>query len=250
MMNRDIRTILVTAFWTALCAGLGVLCLSAAKFKKHATLKEIAVEIKGGADDTYFMRPEDIQSEIIKIIGPLSKHTVGDVSCDIIEATLSENPFIENVDVFVSGNAVLTARITQRKPVLRVIADGQNYYLDEAGKKMPVSQYYTPRVHVLTGNGASKHAEELLELVRFIKQDKTLNALIGQLEYTTADEVILIPAIGRAQILFGKAELIAEKFENLSAFYEEVLAESGWEQYRTIDLRYRNQIICKKNPTS
>jgi cell division protein FtsQ len=241
---------LVTAFWTVLCAGLGVLCLSAAKFKKHAGLKEIAIEIKGGADDNYFMRTEDVQAEITKVIGPLAKHTVGDVSCDVIEKTLSQNAFIENVEVFVTGNAVLTARITQRKPVLRVIADGQNFYIDETGKRMPVSPHYTPRVHVLTGSGAAKHAEELLKLVQYIREDKTLNAMIGQLEYTSDNEVILIPAIGRAQILFGKSEHIAEKFENLRAFYTEVLAESGWEQYRTIDLRYRDQIICKKNPTS
>ena len=249
-MNRDIRRVVVTGFWAVSITALAVLCLSAAKFKKQAALKEIKVEIEGADSDACFMRPADIQREIREIIGPLDKHSVGDVSCDILEAALSRNPFIANVEVFVSGDAVLTARIAQRKPVLRVIADGENFYLDSEGKKIPVSPYYTPRVHVVTGTGAAAHAGEILGLVEFIRDDKVLNALFGQLVYTAGGDITLIPVIGRAEILFGKPEHIAEKFENLKAFYSEVLAEAGWEQYRTIDLRFRDQIICKKNPTS
>jgi len=249
-MSRDIRKILATGIWTVCFAVLAVLCLSAAKFKKDAALKEIKVEITGDDTHAFFMRPEDIRSEISKIIGPLEKHSVGDVSCEIVETSLSKNPFIETVDVFVSGNSVLTARITQREPVLRVIGGGANFYLDSAGKRIPVSPHYTPRVLVLTGTGAARHAEEMLSLVEFIRQDKTLNALIGQLDCDASGEVTLIPVIGRAEIMFGKPEHIAEKFENLKVFYNEVLAQAGWEQYRTIDLRFRDQIICKKNPTS
>ena len=122
MTKTKARTLLVKAVWTVLAAGLGVLCLSAVNFKKAMSLKGITVELSGSDEDVYFLTQKDIEQEILRLIGPLAKHTVGDVSCDVIEKELSRNPFIEKVDVYVSGNAKLTAQITQREPVLRVIS--------------------------------------------------------------------------------------------------------------------------------
>ncbi len=249
-MKQITREFIVKVFWTVGAAGLGVLCLSAVNHKKNMTIKGIAVDLDGSDEDVYFMTPEDIEGEIIKVIGPLAKHKVGDVSCDVIEEVLSKNPFIEKADVYVSGNAKLTAQITQREPVLRVISEGQNFYLDSKGDRMPVSRNHTARVHVLTGPMAAAHAEDVLELVLQIRQDELMNAFIEQLHFVAQGEIVLIPKVGSTQILFGKPERIAEKFENLKVFYSEVVAETGWYKYSTIDLRFRDQIICKKNPTS
>lgn len=242
--------ILKNIFWTALTAALGVLCLSAANYKKNMPLKGIAINLSGVDDDVYFMTQKDIEGEITKVIGPLARHKVGDVSCDVIEKVLAQNPYVEEVDVFVSGNAKLTAKITQREPVLRVISEGQNFYLDSKGTRMPVSRNHTAHVHVLTGPMAAAHAKDVLELVMKLREDKFMNAFIDQLHYVSRDELILIPKVGRTQILFGTPDRIAEKFENIQAFYSEVIAETGWDRYSVIDLRYRDQIICKKNPTS
>ena len=250
-MTYTAKTYVIGIFWVVLGAGLGALSLSAANFKSSAPLKGIVVNIDGfGNDDGYFMKPTDIEHEIVQVIGSVSKHTVGDVSCDVVEDVLSKNPFISKVDVYVSGNGQLTAHIAQRKPILRVMSNGHNFYLDTEGKRMPVSTHYTPHVHVLTGAAAEKHAEDVLDLVQHIRDDEFMNAFVGQLDYPVQGEVTLIPTVGHAEILFGTPDRIAEKFENLKAFYSEVITEVGWDQYRTIDLRFRDQIICKKNPTS
>lgn len=249
-MKINTMTMLRNLFWMALAGCLGAVCLAAVDFKKQVALKGISVDLVGAEQGVYFMRPENIESEIRKIIGPLEKHTVGDISCDIIEEVLSKNPFIRTVDVYVSGNAVLVARITQREPVLRVFGEGQSFYLDSEGKRIPVSPHYTPRVHVLTGPGAAQHAEAMLDMVMTISRDGELNALVGQIEVISRDEIVIIPTVGRARILMGDTSRMTEKFENLKAFYREVMAESGWDRYHSIDLRFRNQIICKKNPTS
>lgn len=249
-MKHITREFIVKVFWTVVATGLGVLCLSAVNHKKNMAIKGIDVDLNGSDEDVYFMTPADIESEIIKVIGPLAKHKVGDVSCDVVEEVLSRNPFIEKADVYVSGNAKLTAQITQREPVLRVISEGQNFYLDRKGERIPVSRNHTARVHVLTGPAAAAHAKDVLELVLYIRQDELMNAFIEQLHLVSASELVLVPKVGNTQILFGKPDRIAEKFENLKVFYSEVVAKTGWNTYSTIDLRFRDQIICKKNPTS
>ena len=249
-MKLNTRSILKTAIWTILAVALGVLCLSAANFKKQAALKGVSVEMIGSEEGQYFMKKETIESEIIKLIGSLDKHTVGDISCDIIERELSRNPFIEDVNVFVSGRGVLTARLKQRSPVVRVISRGESFYIDAEGKRMPTSPYYSPRVHVITGNAAARDAESILDVVRYIRQDAVLDALVSQIELQDKDDIVLIPTVGKVKIRFGAPEYIVEKFENLKAFYSEVMAETTWDEYQSIDLRFRNQIVCKKNPTS
>lgn len=249
-MKQITREFIIKLFWAVVAAGLGVLCLSAANHKKNMAIKGITVNLDGSDKDLYFMTPMDIEREITKVIGPLEKHKVGDVSCDVVEEVLSRNPFIEKADVFVSGNSRLTAKITQREPVLRVISDGQNFYLDSKGERMPVSLNHTARVHVLTGPTAATRAKDVLELVLQIREDELMNALIEQLHFVAQGEIVLVPKVGNTHILFGKPERIVEKFENLKVFYSEVVAETGWYKYSTIDLRFRDQIICKKNPTS
>jgi cell division protein FtsQ len=225
--------------------------LSAANFKSRGTLKGVVVEIKGLEGDAAFMKAESIERQITTLIGPLSKHTVGDVSTDVIERVLSKNPFIRDVEVYVSGNGELTAQIVQRVPIVRVMSPaGKSFYLDTQGKRMPASTEYTPHVHLITGSVGEASAEDLLPLVEYIRNDVFLNAFVGQIHCDAGDDVILVPTVGHARILFGEPDRIAEKFENLKAFYTEVIAEIGWEHYRSIDLRFRNQIICKKNPTS
>jgi cell division protein FtsQ len=231
-------------------AGLGVLCLSAVNYKKGLPLQGIAVHIEGSGKNTCFMRPADIERQMLKVIGPLDKHRVGDVSCDVLEKDLARNPFVEEVEVFVSANAKLNARITERTPVMRVIGDGESFYLDSKGARMPVSSFYTARVQVITGPMASKHAKDVLELTEHLRDDEFMNAFIDQVHYVAKNDIILIPKVGGARILFGGPERIQEKFDFIKVFYSEVIAETSWDKYSTVDVRYHNQIICKKNPSS
>jgi cell division protein FtsQ len=60
-------------------------------------------------------------------------------------------------------------------------------------------------------------------------------------------EFELYPAVGNQKILFGKATDIAEKFEKLKIFYNEGLNKTdNWNKYSTINLKYKNQVVCTK----
>ena len=59
-----------------------------------------------------------------------------------------------DVDLYLDRAAELGARIEQRNPIARV-ASSPDYYLDEDGKKMPLSSVYTARVPLVTGRSQS-----------------------------------------------------------------------------------------------
>jgi cell division protein FtsQ len=48
-------------------------------------------------------------------------------------------------------------------------------------------------------------------------------------------------------VVFGSIENYEEKFRNLEAFYKKGLPVSGWNLYKEINLKYKNQIVCTKS---
>jgi cell division protein FtsQ len=47
--------------------------------------------------------------------------------------------------------------------------------------------------------------------------------------------------------VFGEAKDFEEKFEKLKTFYTEGLNKTdGWNKYSTINIKYKNQVVCTK----
>lgn len=91
---------------------------------------------------------------------------------------------------------------------------------------------------------------KLLTFVERIEEDAFWRSEVVQIIAQTAPsgalEVSLIPRSGRHTILFGRLEQVDEKFDKLLRFYRKGLSSIGWESYRTIDIRYEGQVVCKK----
>jgi cell division protein FtsQ len=60
------------------------------------------------------------------------------------------------------------------------------------------------------------------------------------------DKVILIPRVGNQKIHFGRLVNSTKKLENLYQFYKQAMPIKGWQTYRDISLKYKNQIVCTK----
>jgi cell division protein FtsQ len=56
----------------------------------------------------------------------------------------------------------------------------------------------------------------------------------------------LVPRLGEQIILFGTGEDASEKLEKLKAFYLQVVKQAGWDTYKTINLKFDNQVVCSK----
>ena len=68
-------------------------------------------------------------------------------------------------------------------------------------------------------------------------------ALFSQVYVNANQELELVPIIGDQQILIGNTQKLAKKMEYLIAFYK---SDVDWNKYESINLKYQNQIICKR----
>ncbi len=97
-----------------------------------------------------------------------------------------------------------------------------------------------------------KNYEDFVKLLTFVKSieaDDFWSAEVVQIVARTAPsgaiEVDLVPRSGRHIVRFGRLERIDEKFDKLMRFYRTGLSRIGWETWRVIDIRYKDQVVCR-----
>ncbi len=227
--------------------------------KKSSSVKDIVVDITHLSDGiSDFIKEKDIK-EIVKraFEADLSMAQVGQVDLKRVEAILEKDPFIENAESFIDASSNLNIKITQREPILRVIDNnGLNYYLDKLGTRMPLSKYFSARVPIVTG-AVAPYVNDFLErkkyglkdvflLVQRLNADPFFAPMVQQIVVDASGEFTLIPILGDQTIRIGTIDNLDEKLERLKTFYKEAMPYEGWKTYRTISVKYKNQIVCKK----
>jgi cell division protein FtsQ len=64
------------------------------------------------------------------------------------------------------------------------------------------------------------------------------------------NDVELVPLAGSHIIVLGNFQDIDEKMNKLLVFYQHGLNKVGWNIYETINLKYKNQIVCSKTKSA
>lgn len=217
-----------------------------------ASTKLGEVECKGiqvvvdDAGDNAFIDEEEVQKVIERGYGDIVARKITTVDKDSVEGVLAKHPVIKSAQVYYSLDGYFHVEITQRKPVLRIMS-GEGYYVDEDGKIMPLSRKYTSRVVVATGNISRKFAcNGLYPFIMTLRNDEFWDALVEQIVVEKGNEVVLIPKVGNFRIVLGTLDDMNEKLENLRLFLREGIVLKGWNVYKEINLKFKNQIVCVK----
>jgi cell division protein FtsQ len=151
---------------------------------------------------------------------------------------------IENAEVFLSLDGILKTKISQRRPIGRVLGNN-GFYLDRLGKKMPLSKSYSARVPVLV-NMKEKDIVDAFPIVDYINNDQFLTEHITSITLLNGGYYQIELRQTNFNIFFGKVERIDEKFNNFKAFYKKGLKDDLLNTYKMVDLQFGNQVVCTK----
>jgi cell division protein FtsQ len=253
------------AICTAILVYLGlVFGFFAGRYEK-LLCENIKIKIADGKDRSFIAAPDILkmlEKNKIKYIGV----KLNVINLNKIEQIVKSNQIIEECRAYTGINRTLHIEITQRDPLVRIIdKQGQGYYIDKEGNILNLSRRYAPRVLVVNGNIrtpfrvgkpaninalhdsiAAKKLQDICTLVNFINNEDFWNAQIVQVYVNHDGEFELIPRVGPHIILLGDIEDYEEKFKKLEIFYKEGLNNIGWNQYLTINLKYKDQVVCTK----
>jgi len=168
-----------------------------------------------------------------------------DFNKERLENMLKSYSGIKEVEVFSNQKGEINILIEQKKAIVRVKSNIDDYYLDEFGKKMSLSHTYTPKLLVATGSISEKNHLEIYNFIKEISKSDFWRAQITQIHFEN-DNVLLIPRVGDHRINIGSFENIVEKLDNLYHFYKTAIPIKGWQAYTDINLKFKNQIVCTK----
>jgi cell division protein FtsQ len=187
-----------------------------------------------------------------------------DISTFNIENRINVLHELKTAEVYLTIDGAIHVYADQRNPIMRLIPnDGGDYFVDNEGFVFRRRNLYTPRLHMVEGNvtvtGAMldslsvldtnvKHSilKDMYHFVNYINDDSFWSAQIDQIYVDGNNEIDLIPRVGNHIVHLGTFENYKGKLRNLAAFYDQVLPEVGWNKYSTINLEFKDQIVCKK----
>lgn len=239
--------------WVLLFAFLGFTLSFTTKEARYLKCSEIEVLYEG--NPTISIGTDDVISIIKKADKKLEFGNLAEVNAEYVEMALRQDKTIEKAEVYKSVipknnkyKAVLTVVVKHRSPVLRIMSEQADYYLDKLKAEIPASTKYPVDVVVATGIVNPELATGLLlDFAGYIENDKFWKAQIEQIDVLENQEVILTPLVGNHRIEFGTLDNFQEKLANLKVFYEQVMARDNWDKYKSINLKYKNQVIGTKS---
>lgn len=197
-------------------------------------------------ENTLFIKPEMVNKLLIEKNKELKTISKVDLDLKELEKSVNKQEMIQNADVFVSVDGVLKAVVKQKTPVGRVFDEAGSFYIDCKGNKMPLSDNYTARVPLVSGEINVINKEKLAEVLNMITQDDFLKKNIIGLQVLQNGSLILENRNYDFQIDFGRTINIEKKFNNYKAFFQKAVSDSTLKNYRRINLKFTKQVVCIK----
>jgi cell division protein FtsQ len=250
------KAVLYLFIWLICLSGLVVLMGFIDVRKSAVRCTDVKIYIPGTRG---FIDRAEIDVMLLSAQGPLAGRMLSKINIHQLENRLKANPFIEDANIYADMDGVIHVSIRQREPILRILnLTNQDFYIDHNGFKIPTSEDFTARVLVSNGfiienfDGKvdtidTKLVNDLYRIAAFIRKDSLWNDQIEQLYVNEQTEIEMVPRIGNHKIILGDADSLQVKFRNLLAFYKNALPKVGWEAYKTINLRYANQVVAERN---
>lgn len=231
--------------------------------RRNSTMRGVETEVKG--NDYCLLTSRDVDSIILASYPNLLKTDIKRVEKKGIRKVLEMHPYVAEAEVSMSAGGKLEVEVLQRAPVVRMFYQGNEFYISEQGTLMPLCANHF--CDVMVGNGMMEEPgigrldsirlddpdtsysytlESVWRLARFLHTNQQYDGVFDQVTVTEKGDLVLSPKLGNTIVIVGDTTCLEEKFENLWAFYEKGIKKMGWDTYVSINLKYRNQVVCAK----
>jgi len=249
---RIVKKIAIILGWLCLAGAIGFTVFYA--YSQWIAVRCQSIVVNINPNSPRFLNEDEIAAMIEKSGEPIIGQRLSSININKLESKLSTFTTLDNVEIFrkvdskgLSFKGKLVISVDQRTPVVRFKSSTEDYYMDQNGIKVPVSSKYIERILLVTGTIPDETVKKgLLKMADFVNQDEFWKAQIEQIFVQANGELLFVPQVGDYLIEFGTPDDYELKFRNLKAVYKEGFKNIGWNRYKTISVKYRNQVVCTK----
>ena len=196
-------------------------------------------------DENLYLTEGTVNKLLIQKYGSLKNVPKENIVLNTIEKAIEANEMVKSAKVYLTIDGELTSKIVQRKPIGRIEGD-KKYYLDDEGKRMPLSNNHSARVPIITGNISGKSLEDVYVILEHINKDDFFRKTIIGIHIKGENEYQLRLRINNFVVNLGGVEDLDTKFSNFKAFYAKANKDETLEDYAVVSLEFNNQVVCTK----
>ena len=258
-MKTRVRILVTAAVLAALAALCALIHAGTARERALHTCEGLRIEY---ADDYRFVSEQDIKDYLDKYYGAYIGQRLDSIELHKVESILDVQSAILKSEAYTTEDGMLNIRLTQREPVIRFQKGSYGFYADCDGFLFPLQENYTTPVPVMDGavpvnsaegfKGAPETEAErewlagVISLVEYMGKTRIWAENIVQMHVEDNGDIVMIPRQGSERFIFGGPGGAKEKFDRMSDYYRYILPEKGEGYYKTVNVKYDKQIVCKK----
>lgn len=222
---------------------LGLVYSFSAKKNNQLNIRDLQIEFEEGNNN--FLTFDIVNKLLIQKTDSIQNKAKSVIDLYDLENEVLTNPYVEESSVFLTVDGVLKTTVKQRNPIARVINKNESFYIDKNGVKIPLSNLYSARVVLVSNVKNDEDVKEILPLIRKIKEDNFLSKEIVGIKKMAKNYSFAVRS-GDYKIDFGTLQNMDIKFKKIKAFYKKALLDETIHNYKRINVKYHNQVVCTK----
>ncbi|HBF20652.1 MAG TPA: hypothetical protein DDW81_11170 [Cryomorphaceae bacterium] len=213
---------------------------------RHKSLKTKGVTINiDYSHDLYFVTQEDIQQIVWDEYPFFDSLFLQEINIPLLEESLDNHPSIRKAEVYSKLDGSLRIDVYQKQPVARIQNSGAAFYIDEQGDSMALSPRFSAKVPLVTGRIDAEAHKKIYHFFKDLQSDDFYKDFFSALKLDKQGEWILYPKPGNHTVLAGTPEHLESKLKKLKSFYQNMGTAQNIARLKTIDLKYKDQVICR-----
>jgi len=151
---------------------------------------------------------------------------------------------IRQADIYHSVSHNVNAIVEEQEPVARLFSS-QPKYLSATGDLMPLSTNIAIRVPMIY-SFSENHKQDVLRLLTTIKQDAFLKQNVVGIRCLKKKDYSLDLRNVEANVILGGLTNLESKVKNLKVFFVKAKQDRLLQNYKQLNLKVKNQVICTK----
>ncbi len=246
----------------AVLALVVVVFMSLGKF--HNTIcHDVQIHVEDSAE-VNFINANIVRDMIHKKVVGIEGYKMDSINTYVLDSTLRRCAYIRKASIYKSISGVLHIDIQQRKPMLMVLGDKQNFYIDNDAVVFPVGKddackcivvngyvkdkydFSDGNVYSVNAHGDDSQTSDLFKLARLIMEDDFWRDQVEQIYINQLGEYELVPMVGSHLLAIGTIDNYDKKMYTLKQFYLKAMPKLGWNTYERISAKYNGQLVCTR----
>lgn len=193
---------------------------------------------------------ESLQGALESPVGMLADS----VNFDELFDDLKTLPYIKDATVSMGIRGTLTFHVYEREPIALLVDGSKRIYVAEGGIKLPIVPGQVKDVPLIYGFSANPISDSLKsnsyqQVENFLMAARS-NELgwitISEVGWNESEGVVALSYENGVKLLFGRDQF-EKKMKNWEAFYTEVVSRKGINAFKSIDLRFKDQIVTRNS---